>query len=227
LPLFDWLGSLFRSRPVEVPGQPSAAEPVSDWGEFAPVQIWVGLGNPGAQYAMHRHNVGYMAADAIAEVHGFDPPKKAFSGWTQQGRIGGERILLLKPSTFMNDSGRSVGEAMRFFKKEIGDVTVFHDELDLAPFKAKVKVGGGTAGHNGLRSVEAHIGNAFRRVRIGIGHPGHKERVTRHVLGNYAKAETDRLSDLLAAIAAEAEWLARSDDARFMNEVALRMLEPD
>jgi len=227
LSLFDWLGSLFRSRPVEVPGQPSAAEPVSDWGEFAPVQIWVGLGNPGAQYAMHRHNVGYMAADAIAEVHGFEPPKKAFSGWTQQGRIGGQRILLLKPSTFMNDSGRSVGEAMRFFKKEIGDVTVFHDELDLAPFKAKVKVGGGTAGHNGLRSVEAHIGNAFRRVRIGIGHPGHKDRVTRHVLGNYAKAETDRLSDLLAAIAAEAEWLARSDDARFMNEVALRMREPD
>jgi peptidyl-tRNA hydrolase, PTH1 family len=223
LPLFDWLGSLFRSRPVEVPGQPSAAEPVSDWGEFAPVQIWVGLGNPGAQYAMHRHNVGYMAADAIAEVHGFEPPKKAFSGWTQQGRIADQRILLLKPSTFMNDSGRSVGEAMRFFKKDIGDVTVFHDELDLAPFKAKVKVGGGTAGHNGLRSVEAHIGNAFRRVRIGIGHPGHKDRVTRHVLGNYAKAETDRLSDLLAAIAAEAGWLAKGDDVRFMNEVALRM----
>ena len=227
MPLFDWLGSLFRSKPVEVPGQPSAAEPVSDWGEFAPVQIWVGLGNPGAQYAMHRHNVGYMAADAIAEVHGFDPPKKAFSGWTQQGRIGNQRILLLKPSTFMNDSGRSVGEAMRFFKKDIGDVTVFHDELDLAPFKAKLKVGGGTAGHNGLRSVEAHIGNAFRRVRIGIGHPGHKDRVTRHVLGNYAKAETDRLSDLLAAIAAEADWLAKGDDARFMNEVALRMREPE
>jgi len=227
LPLFDWLGSLFRSRPVEVPGQPSAADPVSDWGEFAPVQIWVGLGNPGAQYAMHRHNVGYMAADAIAEVHGFDPPKKAFSGWTQQGRIGSQRILLLKPSTFMNDSGRSVGEAMRFFKKDIGDVTVFHDELDLAPFKAKVKIGGGTAGHNGLRSVEAHIGNAFRRVRIGIGHPGHKDRVTRHVLGNYAKVEIDRLSDLLAAIAAEAEWLAKGDDARFMNEVALRMREPE
>ena len=223
----EWLGALFRSRPVEVPGQPLDAEAAEDWGEFAPVQIWVGLGNPGAQYAMHRHNVGYMAADAIAEVHGFDPAKKAFSGWARQGRIGGQRILLLKPSTFMNDSGRSVGEAMRFFKKEIGDVTVFHDELDLAPFKVKVKVGGGTAGHNGLRSVEAHIGNPFRRVRIGIGHPGHKDRVTKHVLGNYAKAETDRLSDLLAAIAAEAEWLARDDDARFMNEVALRLREQE
>ena len=225
--LFSWLGSLFGSKPVEVPGQPSSAEAVADWGEFEPVQIWVGLGNPGAQYAMHRHNVGYMAVDAMAEVHGFDPPKKAFSGWTQQGRIGGERILLLKPATFMNDSGRSVRAAMDFFKKEIGDVTVFHDELDLAPFKVKAKVGGGTAGHNGLRSVEAHLGNAFRRVRIGIGHPGHKDKVTRHVLGNYAKAETERLSDLLAAIAAEAEWLAKGDEARFMNEVALRMQEPE
>jgi len=219
----SWLGSLFGVKPAEVPGQPSAAQEVTDWGEFEPVQIWVGLGNPGTQYAMHRHNVGYMAADAIAEVHDFDPPKKAFAGWTRQGRIDGERILLLKPATFMNDSGRSVGEAMRFFKRSLEDVTVFHDELDLAPFKVKVKVGGGTAGHNGLRSVEAHIGNAFRRVRIGIGHPGHKEKVTKHVLGNYAKAETDRLSDLLAAIAAEADWLAKSDDARFMNEVALRM----
>ena len=218
-----WLGSLFASRRVEVPGQPSAAAEATDWGDFAPVQIWVGLGNPGAQYAMHRHNVGFMAADAIAEIHGFDPPKKAFAGWAQQGRIGGERILLLKPATFMNESGRSVGEAMRFFKKSLDDVTVFHDELDLAPFKVKVKVGGGTAGHNGLRSIEAHIGNAFRRVRIGIGHPGHKDKVHKHVLGNYAKAETDRLSDLLAAIGAEAPWLAKGDDARFMNEIALRM----
>ena len=162
-----WLGSFFGSRPVEVPGQPLSAETEEDWGEFEPVQIWVGLGNPGAQYAMHRHNVGFMAVDAIAGIHDFEPPKKAFSGWTQQGRIGGERILLLKPATFMNDSGRAVGEAMRFFKKQVGDVTVFHDELDLAPFKVKVKTGGGTAGHNGLRSTEAHIGNPFRRVRIG------------------------------------------------------------
>ena len=187
------------------------------------MQLWVGLGNPGAQYAMHRHNVGFMALDAIAETHGFDPPKKAFQGWTQQGRIGDSRILLVKPATFMNESGRAIGEAMRFFKKGIEDVTVFHDELDLAAMKVKVKVGGGTARHNGLRSTEAHIGNEFRRVRIGIGHPGHKDKLTGHVLGNYAKAEGARLSDMLAAIAAEAEWLARGDDARFMNEVALRL----
>jgi PTH1 family peptidyl-tRNA hydrolase len=205
---------------VEVHGQ--TGEATEDW-SFQPVQIWVGLGNPGAQYAMHRHNVGFMAVDAIAEVHGFDPPKKSFHGWAQQGRIGSTRILLLKPSTFMNESGRAVRAAMDFFKKEVGDVTVFHDELDLAPFKVKVKLGGGTAGHNGLRSTEAHIGNAFRRVRIGIGHPGHKDRVTGHVLGNYSKAETDDVADMLGAIAAEAEWLAKGDDARFMSEVARRL----
>jgi PTH1 family peptidyl-tRNA hydrolase len=220
---FRWLGGFFGARAVEVPGQPRDAAEQKDWGDWEPVQIWVGLGNPGARHAMHRHNVGFMAVDAIAETHDFEPPKKAFQGWTQQGRIGGARILLLKPDTFMNDSGRSVRAAMGFFKKEISDVTVFHDELDLAPFKVKVKVGGGTAGHNGLRSVEAHLGNAFRRVRIGIGHPGHKDRVTGHVLGNYAKAETDALADLLGAIAAEVDWLAKGDDARFMNEVALRM----
>jgi PTH1 family peptidyl-tRNA hydrolase len=223
LSLFSWLGTLFASRPAEVPGQPASAPEAADWGEFAPVQIWVGLGNPGASYAMQRHNVGFMAADAIAESLGFEPAKKAFSGWTRQGRIGGARILLLKPATFMNDSGRSVRAAMDFFKKEPGDVTVFHDELDLAPFKVKVKVGGGTAGHNGLRSTEAHIGNDFRRVRIGIGHPGHKDKVTRYVLGNYAKAELDQLADTLGAIAAEAESLAKGEDARFMSDVALRL----
>jgi peptidyl-tRNA hydrolase, PTH1 family len=187
------------------------------------MQIWVGLGNPGAQYAMHRHNVGFMAVDAIAEVHGFPPPKRAFQGWTQEGRIGGARILLLKPATFMNESGRAAGEAMRFYKLAPGDVTAFYDELDLAPFKVKVRVGGGTAGHNGIRSLDAHLGPDFRRVRIGIGHPGHKERVTGHVLGNYAKTEIEPLTDLLGAVAAEAEWLAKGDDARFMNDVALRL----
>jgi PTH1 family peptidyl-tRNA hydrolase len=222
LSFFSWLGSFLGPKPVEVPGQPLFGEAAEHW-ELEPVQIWVGLGNPGTQYAMHRHNVGFMAIDAIAETHGFEPPKKSFNGWAQQGRIGGERILLLKPATFMNDSGRSVRAAIDFFKKEVGDLTIFHDELDLAPFKVKVKVGGGTAGHNGLRSTEAHVGNPFRRVRIGIGHPGHKDRVTGHVLGNYAKAEMDGLADLLGAIAAEADWLARGDDARFMNEVALRL----
>jgi len=187
------------------------------------MQLWVGLGNPGAQYALQRHNVGFMAADTIAEIHDFGPVKKAFQGWTQEGRIGPEKILLLKPATFMNESGRSVGEAMRFYKLDVGDVTVFHDELDLAPFKVKVKTGGGTAGHNGLRSTEAHIGNEFRRVRIGIGHPGHKDKVSPYVLGNYAKAEMDPLADLLGAVAAEARWLAEGNDGRFMSDVALRL----
>ncbi len=187
------------------------------------MKIWVGLGNPGAQYALNRHNVGYMVADAIAEVHDFDPWRSRFQGWASEGRLGSEKILLLKPATYMNESGRSIGEAMRFFKLAPSDVSVFHDELDLAPFRVKVKIGGGTAGHNGLRSTEAHIGNEFRRVRIGIGHPGHKDRVSPHVLGNYAKAEMDPLADMLGAIAAEASWLAAGDDVRFMNEVARRL----
>jgi peptidyl-tRNA hydrolase, PTH1 family len=187
------------------------------------MQIWVGLGNPGAQYALNRHNVGYMAIDTIAEVHGFSPEKKNFQGWTREGRIGPHKLLLLKPATFMNESGRSIAEAMRFYKCDIQDLTVFHDELDIDPFKVKVKTGGGTAGHNGLRSTEAHLGNEFRRVRLGIGHPGHKDRVTGYVLGNFAKSEMDALSDMLGAVAAEASWLADGDGARFMNDVALRM----
>jgi peptidyl-tRNA hydrolase, PTH1 family len=187
------------------------------------MQIWVGLGNPGAQYAMHRHNIGFMAVDAIAEVHGFAPPKRAFQGWAQEGRIGSEKILLLKPATFMNESGRAAGEAMRFYKLAPQDVTAFYDELDLAPFKVKVRTGGGTAGHNGIRSLDAHLGPDFRRVRLGIGHPGHKDRVTGHVLGNFAKSEIEPLTDLLGALAAEAEWLATGDDVRFMNDVALRL----
>ncbi len=187
------------------------------------MQIWTGLGNPGPRYALHRHNVGFMAMDVIADIHGFGPVQKKFSGWAQEGRIGDAKILLLKPATFMNESGRAVGEAMRFYKLDMDALTVFHDELDLAPFKVKVKQGGGTAGHNGLRSIDSHLGADFRRVRIGIGHPGHKDRVTGHVLGNYAKAEMDDLADMLAAIGAEAGWLAAGDDARFMNDVALRM----
>jgi peptidyl-tRNA hydrolase, PTH1 family len=187
------------------------------------MQLWVGLGNPGPQYAMQRHNVGFMALDAIAEVHDFSPVKKQFQGWTQEGRIGAHKILLLKPATYMNDSGRAVRAALDFYKLEPGDVTVFHDELDLAPFKVKLKTGGGAAGHNGLRSTDQHIGPDYRRVRIGIGHPGHKARVTGYVLGNYAKSEIEDLSDMLGAIAAEAEWLAAGDDARFMNDIALRL----
>ena len=186
------------------------------------MQLWVGLGNPGPQYAMHRHNVGFMALDVIAEMHGFGAVQKKFQGWLQEGRIGPEKVLLLKPATYMNESGRSVGEALRFYKLGIEALTAFHDELDLAPFKVKVKTGGGTAGHNGLRSIDQHLGPDFRRVRIGIGHPGHKDRVTGHVLGNYAKAEMDDLAYMLGAIGSEAEWLAKKDDARFMSDVALR-----
>ena len=187
------------------------------------MQIWAGLGNPGGKYAMHRHNVGFMAADAIAAVHGFAPAKKAFRSEVREGRIGLHRILLLKPQTYMNLSGEAVAAALRFYKLELDALTVLHDELDLAPMKVKVKVGGGTAGHNGLRSIDKHLGPEFRRVRIGIGHPGNKDLVTPHVLGNYAKAEFEPLSDLLAAIAAEAEWLADGDDARFTSEIARRM----
>ena len=195
------------------------------------MQLWVGLGNPGPRYAMHRHNVGFMACDVLADMHGFGPTQKKFQGWLQEGRIGSEKILLLKPGTFMNESGRAVGEAMRFYKLDVDQLTVFHDELDLAPFKVKVRRGGGLAGHNGLRSINQHLGPSpstglragFRRVRIGIGHPGHKDRVTGHVLGNYGKAEMDSLADMLGAIGAEADWLAKGDDVRFMNDVALRM----
>ena len=186
------------------------------------MQIWTGLGNPGPRYALHRHNVGFMALDVIADMHDFGPVQKKFQGWVQEGRIGTQKVLLLKPATFMNESGRAVGEAMRFYKLELDALTVFHDELDLAPFKVKVKQGGGTAGHNGLRSIDKHLGADFRRVRIGIGHPGHKERVNGHVLGNYAKVEQDDLATMLGAMGAEAEWLAKGDDPRFMSDVALR-----
>lgn len=192
------------------------------------MQLWVGLGNPGAQYALQRHNVGFMATDIIAETHSFPSWSKKFRSLIAEGRVGSDRILLLKPQTFMNDSGDAVQQALRFYKLGMDDLTVFHDELDLAPFRVKVKLGGGTAGHNGLRSIDSALGPDFRRVRIGIGHPGpgRKDLVTPHVLGNYRKAEMEPLSDLLAAIAAEAEWLADSEDARFMSEIALR-LEPE
>ncbi len=191
------------------------------------MQLWVGLGNPGPQYALHRHTVGFMALDTIAEVHDFGPVQKKFQGWVQDGRIASpneasQRLILLKPATFMNESGRAVSEALRFYKLGPDALTVFHDELDLAPFKVKVKQGGGIAGHNGLRSIDQHIGPDFRRVRLGIGHPGHKDRVTGYVLGNYAKAEQDDLVEMLGAVAAEAGRLASGEPERFMNDVALR-----
>src|SRR5919107_1977543 len=193
------------------------------------MRIGAGLENPGAGSPPHRHNVGFMAADVIAAAHGFSAPKKAFRSELREGRIGRHRILLLKPQVFMNLSGEAVAAALRFYKLDLDALTVFHDELDLAPMKVKVKVGGGTAGHNGLRSIDSHLGPEFRRVRVGIGHPGPglKHLVTPHVLGNYSKAEMEPLSDLLAAIAGEAEWLAGGDDTRFMSEVALRLQQSE
>ena len=193
------------------------------------MQIWAGLGNPGDKYALHRHNVGFMAADVIAATCDFGPWQKKFRSLVSEGRIGRNRVLLIKPQTFMNDSGDAVQQALKFYKLDEDALTVFHDELDLAPMKVKVRVGGGLAGHNGLRSINAALGPDFRRVRIGIGHPGPGQQhlVTPHVLGNYAKSEMEVLSDMLAAIASEAKWLADGDDARFMSEVALRMQQAD
>jgi peptidyl-tRNA hydrolase, PTH1 family len=187
------------------------------------MQIWAGLGNPGAKYALDRHNVGFMAVDAIAELRGFAPWSTKFRSLVSEGKIGTHKILLVKPQTFMNESGDAVQQALRFYKLGLEALTVFHDELDLAPMKLKVKMGGGIAGHNGLRSIDDHLGREFKRVRIGIGHPGPglKYLVTPYVLGRIPKLEMEPLADLLAAIADEADWLAQGGDARFMSEVAL------
>ena len=185
------------------------------------MQIFVGLGNPGANYAQNRHNIGFMALDRIAEKNGFSPWKAKFQGRISEGRLGPEKVILLKPETFMNLSGQSVGEAMRFFKLEPTDITVFHDELDLAPGKCRAKSGGGHAGHNGLRSLHQHIGADYQRVRLGIGHPGHKDAVASYVLHDFAKADQVWLAELLSGIADGAGKLALADTAGFMNAVAL------
>lgn len=185
--------------------------------------LLVGLGNPGEKYARHRHNVGFMAADAIADGNGFGPARSKFQGEIRDGALGGEKALILKPQTYMNDSGRSVGEAARFYKIAPENVVVFYDELDLAAGKLRVKTGGGAAGHNGIRSIDSHIGNGFQRVRIGIGHPGDKSRVTNHVLGDFAKADEDWLAPLLAAIASEARFLTEPDGNRFATAVAQKL----
>ena len=190
------------------------------------MKLWVGLGNPGAKYAGNRHNIGFMALDRIAADHGFAPWRGKFQGSLSEGKFGSEKVLLLKPETFMNLSGQSVGEAMRFFKLVPGDITVFHDELDLAPGKVKLKTGGGHAGHNGLRSLHAHIGDSYHRVRLGIGHPGHKDRVAPYVLSDFAKADEGWLDDLLRGISDGAPHLAAGQGAKFTNAVGLRMAPP-
>jgi PTH1 family peptidyl-tRNA hydrolase len=188
------------------------------------MRLFVGLGNPGASYAGHRHNIGFMVLDRLVERCAFPGWKSKFRGRLSEGPLGGEKVLLLEPTTYMNESGRAVAEAARFYKLDPADVVVFHDELDLAPFKCRVKLGGGVAGHNGLRSIAAVLGTRdFKRVRLGIGHPGDKNRVTGYVLGDFAKAEREDLDRFLDAVVDAAPKLAQRDDAGFMNRVALEM----
>lgn len=191
------------------------------------MKLIVGLGNPGAKYAGNRHNIGFMATDEIHRRHSsFQPWRARFQGQVSEGRLGSEKVLLLKPSTFMNESGRSVGEAMRFFKVEPEDIVIIYDELDLPPAKFRMKKGGGHGGHNGLRSISAHIGPDYRRLRLGIGHPGDKKLVSNYVLGDFAKADQDWLDPLLAEIADNAGMLAEAKDSQFANKLTLA-LEPE
>jgi PTH1 family peptidyl-tRNA hydrolase len=185
--------------------------------------LFVGLGNPGAGHAGNRHNVGFMAVEAIAARHGLRPWRRRFHGVAVDGALGGERVLLLLPGTYMNDSGLAVSAAAQFFKIAPHEIVVFHDEVDLAPGKLRVKSGGGNAGHNGLRSISAHVGNDYRRVRIGVGHPGVKDLVYAHVLGDFAKSERPWVEALCDIIAENAELLVRGQDATFQNKVHLAM----
>jgi peptidyl-tRNA hydrolase, PTH1 family len=183
----------------------------------------VGLGNPGSGYAGNRHNIGFMAVEAIAKRHGIGPFRRRFQGVSAEGPLGGERVLLLLPGTFMNESGRAVAEAVNFYKLGLSDIVVLHDEIDLAPGKVRVKTGGGSAGHNGLRSISSHVGNDYRRVRIGVGHPGLKEMVHGYVLADFAKSERDWVETLCGLIADNAALLAKGEDASFQNKVHLAM----
>ncbi|NNK15423.1 MAG: aminoacyl-tRNA hydrolase [Sulfitobacter sp.] len=186
----------------------------------------VGLGNPGAKYARNRHNIGFMALDQIAVDHGFGAWKSKHQGSVSEGRFGSDRAVLLKPETFMNNSGQSVQAAMKFYKIAPEDVIVFHDEIDLAPGKVKCKTGGGHAGHNGLRSLHAHIGPDYDRVRLGVGHPGHKDAVPGYVLRDFPKADDAWLDDVLRGISDGVPYLVAGDTAKFMNAVALRVNPP-
>jgi PTH1 family peptidyl-tRNA hydrolase len=187
------------------------------------MRLFVGLGNPGSRYAANRHNIGFMAVDAIARAHGAAPWRRRFQGETAEALLGGERVLLLKPQTFMNESGRAVSDAAGFFKIPLSDIVVFHDELDLPPAKLRVKTGGGNAGHNGLRSITAQCGNDYRRVRLGIGHPGDKQLVHAYVLHDFAKSDEPWVEDLCRACADHAPLLAKGEDASFQNKVHLAM----
>ncbi|MBO3761009.1 aminoacyl-tRNA hydrolase [Ciceribacter sp. L1K22] len=183
--------------------------------------IIAGLGNPGAKYESNRHNIGFMAIDAIHRRHPFGPWSKKFKAEISEGELGGEKVLLIKPQTFMNLSGESVGEAMRFYKLTPAQIIVIHDELDLPAGRARMKTGGGHGGHNGLKSMDAHCGKDYRRLRLGIGHPGDKDRVHGHVLGDFAKVDRDWLDPLLDAIADHADMMMLADESKFMNKLAL------
>src|SRR3974390_1811107 len=186
--------------------------------------LLVGLGNPGAHYVGNRHNIGFLAVQEIAKRHGIGPWRRRFAGIACEGPLGGGRTLLLLPGTFMNESGRAVGEAAHFYKLSAADITVFHDEIDLPPGKVRVKTGGGIAGHNGLRSISEHIGNDYRRVRIGVGHPGDKDMVQHYVLSDFAKNERGWVDALIAIIGENADLIARGQDASFQNKVHLAMV---
>ncbi len=188
--------------------------------------LLVGLGNPGPKYERNRHNIGYMAVDEIVRRHSFGPYRARFQSLTAEGSLAGEKILAMKPTTFMNESGRAVGEAMRYYKLTPDDVLVIHDEIDLAAGKIRAKKGGGLAGHNGLRSIDAHIGKEFHRVRIGVGHPGDKDRVHGHVLSDFAKAELPMFENIVDAIAASAESLGERAYDAFMTKASLILKPP-
>jgi peptidyl-tRNA hydrolase, PTH1 family len=185
--------------------------------------LFVGLGNPGRTYARNRHNIGFMVVDAIAEASRPPPFRSRFQGLAAEAVIDSERVILLKPQTYMNESGRSIGEAMRFYKIPLAGVAVFHDDLDLSPARVRVKVGGGNAGHNGLRSISEHVGNDYRRIRIGIGHPGDKDRVYGYVLSDFGKAEMAWVDALCATIATNCDLLVRGEDSGFQNKIHLAM----
>lgn len=190
------------------------------------MRLFVGLGNPGKQYQFNRHNIGFMALDVIVERHKFSDWEKKFQGLVSSGLLGGEKVLLLKPQTFMNVSGPSVQAAAAFYKILPDDIVVFHDELDLAPGKLRVKKGGGAAGHNGLRSIDEHLGQMYWRVRLGIGHPGMREMVSGYVLGNFGSVDEKWLAPLLSGIGENAERLAKGDTAGFMSKVAQEVEPP-
>lgn len=190
------------------------------------MRLFVGLGNPGSDYAKNRHNIGFMAVDEIVHRHSFAPFRSKFQGQLCEGKIAGQKVLILKPTTYMNESGKAVQAAMAFYKLPIQDIIVFHDEMDLVAGKIRMKTGGGHAGHNGVRSIQSHIGSGFQRVRLGVGHPGDKEKVVGHVLKDFSKADQQWLDKMIEAIGENADLLIKGEDSGFMSKVSLALNPP-